>query len=67
MLEGLQKQKIRSVFINIVKNMDEKGQKITATMIGNGDLYEECKSYMENLQISATIAYEDFRRTHIHI
>lgn len=48
-------------FINIVKNMDEKGQKITATMIGNGDLYEECKSYMENLQISATIAYEGFQ------
>ena len=48
-------------FINIVKGMEEKGGKISAAMIGNGDLYEECKSYMENLQISATIAYEGFQ------
>lgn len=57
----LTEQKNPKCFIRIVKDMKEKMGKTSATMIGNGDLYQECKSYMENLQISATIAYEEFQ------
>lgn len=53
-------QKNPKLFIDIVENMDKKGQKIIATMVGNGDLYEECKSYMEKLHISDTIKCEGF-------